>query len=201
MPLKTWTELMNDADTQVSGFEPLTPGIYDFVIENAAKVGETQKGNPKFTINPSVESGPRKNARIFHDFSVSDSQVAMKRHFFGALKAIGLGPEFFSSEPTGEQIAKALQGKRFKAEVFIETGTDGVQRPRLRNITPAEGSGPVGGPGVPSANQAPAPSGIPQPSAPALTPDPAPAAPAPQAAQNDDASNPWATAPAPPPVF
>jgi hypothetical protein len=158
MPALTWKELMNAADEGTKEFELLAPDTYSFVIKDAAKVGQTSKGNPKFTINPSVEAGPRANARVFHDFSVSESPYAMKNFFFGDLATLGLGPEFFDSNPTPEQIGKALQGRRFVAEVFHEESTsNGKTYARLRNFHPPVGSAPaasgqVGVPvGLPSA--------------------------------------------------
>lgn len=208
MPLKSWSDMMKDADSNSTGFEPLQPGSYDFVVENPAEVGETSKGFPKFTINPSVESGDRKNARIFHVFNVNENPTAMKRYFFGALAALGLGPSFFETNPSNEQVAKALQGRRFSAEVFLEEGTDGIKRPRLRNLAPASGVAPVGpSAGVPGAPAGPAPQAATQAPA-AAAPQGAPAADNPWATQAQAApqaapaaDNPWATQPPPPPAF
>ena len=190
MPAKSWKDLMNEAEQGSKEFEPLTPGFYTFVIKEPAKVGQTSKENPKFTINPSVESGPRENARVFHTFSVSDSPYAMKNFFFGDLAAIGLGSSFFDTNPTEQQIAQALLGKRFTAEVFLEDAADGSgkQYPRLRNFSAPTSAAPSAGvptglpTGTPMAASAPAPA--PQAAAPTVespwaTPA-APAAPAPQ---------------------
>lgn len=219
MPLKSWSEKIKDAETNTSGFEALGVGSYSFVIENPAKIGQTKKGLNKFSINPSVESGPRAKARIWHDFNETESSYAMNEYFFKPIYAIGIPASFFQSnpEPTNEQIAAAFQGKRFSATVEMETGTDGVERARLTNFAPASGAAPAptqpGVPNMPTTTQAPA-----QPAAPAPQPvaepvaaaqsappvaDPAPAAqPAPQATPPAaDDGNPWAAAPPPPPVF
>jgi hypothetical protein len=102
---------MNKAEEGAKEFTPLDPGQYAFVIKDAAKVGQTSKENPKFTINPSVESGPRQNARVFHDFNVSERPYAMKNFFFGDLAILGLDASFFDTNPTEQQIAQALQGQ------------------------------------------------------------------------------------------
>lgn len=147
MPATSWKDLMKAADEGAKEFAILDEGIYEFVIKDAAKVGQTSKENPKFTINPSVEVGPRANARVFHDFIVSDSAFAMKNFFFAPLAVLGLGPTFFDSNPTEQQIAQALQGKRFVAEVKHEDATNGKTYPRLHNIS-APVSAPPGA-GVP----------------------------------------------------
>ena len=188
MPAKSWKDLMNEAEEGAKEFLPLDPGMYSFVIKEPAKVGQTSKENPKFTINPSVESGPRANARVFHDFIVSDSPYAMKNFFFGDLAILGLGPTFFDSNPTEQQIAQALQGRRFVAEVYHEEGNNGKTYARLRNFAAPTSAPPAAGvpSGLPTAApiQAAAPVAAPAPSAvPPVAPDSpwattAPAAPA-----------------------
>lgn len=178
MPAIDWTSLMTSAEEGAKEFALLAPAMYSFVIKDAAKVGETSKGNPKFTINPSVESGERANARVFHDFSVSDNAYAMKTFFFGDLAILGLGPDFFAGNPSEEQLAQALQGRRFVAEVFHEESSSNQRTyARLRNFAPATGAAP--GVGVPG--------GLPAASAPVAASAPAPAAPS---------ASPWGTTPA-----
>lgn len=145
MPAKSWKDLMNDAEQGAKEFELLAPDMYAFVIKEPAKVGQTSKENPKFTINPSVESGPRANARVFHDFIVSDSPYAMKNFFFGDLAILGLGPTFFDSNPTEQQIAQALQGRRFVAEVYHEEASNGKTYARLRNFGAPTSAPPTAG--------------------------------------------------------
>ena len=195
MPAKTWKELMNEAEEGAKEFAILDEGMYNFVIKDAAKVGQTSKELPKFTINPSVESGERTNARVWHDFSVSQSPYAMKTYFFGELANLGLGAQFFETNPTEQQIAQALQGRRFVAEVFHEEGTDGKKRAKIRNLQPAVSAPPTAGvpgglPAAPVASANPFPATTPQVAAPSA-PQSAPVTP----------ENPWGPAvgtPAPP---
>lgn len=192
MPLKSWSEMMKDAEETTTGFEPLTIGeSYTFVIEKPATVGQTQKGFPKFTIQASVESGDRKNARHTHHFNGSDSSYAMKEFFFKPLYALGLSPAFFQSEPSDDAIAAAFQGKRFVAKVEKQKDSDYLQ---LVDFAPATG-GPAQA-GVPAGLPAAAPQEAAAP-APAADPQAAQAAPAAPAAD----ANPWATTPPPAPAF
>jgi hypothetical protein len=191
---------MTQANEGAKEFAPLEPNTYHFVIKDAAKIGQTGKGLPKFSINPSVEQGPRANARIWHDFNVTESAFALKKFFFDDLAALGLGASFFETNPSPEAIAAALQGRRFVAEVFEETGTDGVKRSRLRGFSPATNAAPQAGVpgGLPSAG-AGVPAGLPV-AAPvaaapvAQAPVAAPAAPVAQAAP----ASPWDTTDAAP---
>lgn len=219
MALKSWSEMMKDAETNVTGFQPLEPGSYDFVIEKAAEVGETSKGFPKFTIRATVESGPRANAVQIHRFNASESSYAMKEFFFKPLYAIGITPEFLSGNPTNEQIANTFQGKRFSARVEKQKDSEYMQ---LVDFAPASGSAPVANqPGVPSGLPAGVPQAAPVAQAPAApAPVQAPAQPVQQAVPEattqpvPDASpavapapapandgNPWASSPPPPPAF
>lgn len=184
MPAASWKDLMNKAEEGAKEFAILDEGMYSFVVKDPAKVGQTSKENPKFTINPSVESGPRANARVFHDFIVSDSPYAMKNFFFGDLAILGLGVEFFNTNPSEQQIAQALQGRRFTAEVFHEEGNNGKTYARLRNFSAPTSAPPSAGVpgGLPVAQSAPA--AVPTPQIAAA--GPAPAAPA----------SPWDTTPA-----
>lgn len=198
MPLKSWSEMMKDAEETTSGFQPLEAGeSYTFVIEKPAELGETSKGHPKFTVRAVVESGPRKNATQIHRFNVTDSGFAMKRFFFEPLYAMGLSPAFFETNPSSEAIAQAFQGKRFVALVEKQKDSEYTQ---LVNFAPATGAAPAAGvpSGLPS-NPAPMTQAAPAQAAPAQQQVPA-AAPAAPAAPAVDA-NPWATTPPPAPAF
>jgi predicted component of type VI protein secretion system len=213
MALKKWSEMMQDAETDVSGYQPLEDGEYSFVIEKAATVGETQKGYPKFTIRATVESGPRKNAVHTHHFNASESSYAMKNFFFKPLYAIGIAPSFLATDPSNEQIAEAFQGKRFSAR--IQPQRDNAEYKEMVDFAPASGAAPVSNAGVPQGlTPQPTPQAAPAP-APAVQQAPAPQAPAPSAPQPvtppqavtnattspADDGNPWATSPPPPPAF
>jgi hypothetical protein len=206
MALKKWSEMMQDAETDVSGYQALEDGTYSFVIEKAATVGETQKGFPKFSIRATVESGPRKNAVHTHHFNASESSYAMKNIFFKPLYAIGIAPSFLATDPSNEQIAEAFQGKRFSAR--IQPQRDNTEYKEMVDFAPASGAAPISDAGVPQ-GLTPSPAVQPQ-AAPAPAPAPAaqppvqqaPAAPAPAATtQPADDGNPWATSPPPPPAF
>lgn len=217
MPLKSWSEMMKDAESNATGFQPLEEGSYDFVIEKPAEVGETGKGYPKFILRATVENGPRANAVQIHRLNASESAYAMKNFFFKPLYAMGITPEFLSSDPTNEQIANALQGKRFSARV--QKQKDNPEYTELVDFAPASGAAPArpaagvptpqglpqgqpqAAPAAPAApaQQAPAPQAPAQTPAPAQVPDASPAV-APPAAPASD-GNPWATSPPPAPVF
>lgn len=183
MPAKSWKDLMNDAEKGAKEFEMVAPGMYPFVIKEAAEIGQTSKENPKFTVKATIESGDRANAVVFHQFIVSDSPYAMKNFFFGDLAVLGLGTEFFNQNPSEQQIAQALLGKRFTAEVYHEEANNGKTYARLRNFSTPTSAAPSAG----------VPGGLPS-AAPVAASTPAPL---PQAAAAPVTESPWATAPLP----
>lgn len=147
-PLKSWSERRKEAAEEGAKFAPLEPDTYSFVVPNAATIA-IKDGNPQFTINPAVEAGPRAKARVFHTFRVSDNPTGM-RFFFQEMEALGLG-HLFDGDPSNEQIAQALAGRRFTAEVYNHTYEDKVYQ-RLRKFAPAIGSAPAGGGFAPAAS-------------------------------------------------
>ena len=182
MPINSWAEMMKQAEeeSKSTGFTPLEDAAYTFVIKDKPEAGTTQNNLPKFTFYAYVESGPRAGARIRHTFNVSENGWAMKKFFFEPLAVLGLGADFFSSEPNPDQIASALHGKRFVGQV----GDSNRQ---------VEGSNP---PSYYKEIKAFASAGA-QPSAgvPTGLPSGAPAAPvAPQTPAAPNGENPWATA-------
>jgi hypothetical protein len=111
----------------------------------------------------------------------------MKNFFFGDLAILGLGASFFDTNPTDQQIAQALQGRRFVAEVFHEPGhSDPTKKfARLRNFAAPTNAAPSAG----------VPGGLPSVA-------PAPIAAAAPVAAPIDAGSPWATpAATPAPAF
>lgn len=155
MPTQSWKQLQQAAAAEQRSFAPLEANTdFNFIINDAAKVSKTSKGLPRFTINPSVESGPRAKARIFHDFNLTENAGVNQRYFFEPLQALGLGSIFDSEpEPTMEQVAAAFQGRRFIATTYTEDGTDGKTYIKLKNIRPATApvQGGPAGPGAPVA--------------------------------------------------
>jgi hypothetical protein len=187
-PAMNWSDRAKIASEATSSFTPLEEGTYSFIIKEPAKPAE-KNGWQNYTINPSVEAGPRQNARIFHTFYTTEKPNGM-RMFFEQMAVFGLTEEWFAqTNPTDAQICAALQGKRFTAEVYIDRYNDKEYR-KLRKFAP-----PVG---VAAAAGAPGPAAV-APAAPAAPAAPvAPAAPAAPAAAAAPA-NPWANVAVPTP--
>lgn len=182
-PAMNWSDRAKIASEATSSFTPLEPATYSFIVKELPKAAE-KNGWQNYTINPSVEAGPRANARVFHTFYTTEKPNGM-RMFFEQMSVLGLTEEWFAqNNPTDAQICAALQGKRFTAEVYNDEYNGKVYQ-KLRKfappVGPAAAAGAPAGPGLPAA----APAVAAAPAAPAVVAAPAaPAAAAP--------ANPWA---------
>lgn len=221
-PLKSWSSLMDEAKEVSNTFELLEDNTYQFVIKDLPKVSQTSTEKTRYTINPSVEVGPRANARIFHDFIISPESPKAMAFFFRDMQALGLDAAFFATNPSDEAILRALVGRRFTADAYKET-YNGKEKNRLRNIRAAVGTAPTGpaGPAIAGPASIAAGGGFPTPQAAPAPVAPAPVAPAPVAPQVIAAPpvavappvapvveqapvatpSPWASAPPAPPTF
>lgn len=178
-PAMSWAERRKIAEQATDNRVPLEPMVYSFVVRELPKA-EEKNGWPNYTINPSVEDGPRKNARVWHTFYTTEKPNGM-RMFYENMAVFGLTPEFFDAGPSDEEIVHALHGKRFTAEVYNEEW-NGKVRQRLRKfaapVAPSAAAGPgaPAGPGLPTVPAAPVTAAAPvapaAPAAPAAPPSP-----------------------------
>lgn len=187
MPTKSWTELMADAGGSGGNYEPIPEGDYDFLIEDCeAKLSQNQK--MMYVAKNKVESGPHAGRLVWHNHVISHENPNALAWFFRNMKVLGLGQEFFASNPSDHQVAEALKGKRFRGNVQIRKW-QGQDKNEIKQFYTAS-SGALGN-GMAVPQQA-------APAAPAFAP--APAAPAPAPAPQF-ATPPPAAQPAPAPVF
>jgi hypothetical protein len=151
MPTINWSshiEAAGDATDEV-----LPKADYDFEIVGAEH-RTTQTGKDMFVVRCRIIDGPFKGRVLYNNFVISpDSQVAMGI-FFRHMKALGLGLDFFKSQPSNEQVLDALEGVVFRGSVGTET-YQGSERNAIKNFFPA--TRPAGGGSVPPPPPAPAP--------------------------------------------
>lgn len=151
-PMRTWSERRKEAASapKREGFKPLEPARYNFVAKEPAEVGTSPNtGLPSWNLKLTVEDGPRANATMYHTFYDSEKpggQAFLLEQF----SALGLDA-LLDTEPSDEQIAQAMLGRRFSAEVYKDT-YNGKEKMKLRAFRPASGAPVVGGggPGGPS---------------------------------------------------
>lgn len=180
-----WGALMDQVG---AGFTPLPVGEYDVVVDTAeATQSTTQK--TMFKVRFKVESGPHAGRIVYNNFTISPENANALRFFFQHMGAMGLTREFFAGNPTPQQVADALLGRRCRIGVKHRT-YQGTLRENVDKIVPATGTPQFAQPQVPSpGTPGPAPQVPPTPTPPAPAPAPAPVT-----------SPPPAPAPVPPPA-
>jgi pyruvate/2-oxoglutarate dehydrogenase complex dihydrolipoamide acyltransferase (E2) component len=170
-----WSDLIKEAGEATNSFEPLPDGDYELkVIE--AKATTSASGKVMFKTTNEVVSGPHAKRRVWDNLVISPENSKALGMFFMKMNALGLGKEFFNSNPTNAQIEQALFGRGFRGTL----GTRTYNNNRSNEIKMYYALGAVAAASAPVAAAAPAPA--PAPAAPvAAAPAPAPA-PAPAAA-------------------
>lgn len=193
MTSSSWADLIKDASASGASFEPLPDGIYDLKVVEAS-TATTAKGKTMYKVKAEVQTGPHARRLLWDNLVVSPESPNAMAFFFRKLKAIGLGHEFFATEPTDAAIVAALSGRQFRGKVGSRTYNEKTSNEIQEYLPATQGGLPAGAvaPGVP-APAAPA-------QAPAAPPAAAPAAPAPapQAAPQPFPQAPAAPAPAAP---
>ena len=185
-----WGDLVKDASAG-GNFEPLPDNDYDFKVVEASTT-TTQTGKTMFKLKAEVQTGPYAKRLIWDNLVVSPDSPNALGFFFGKMKALGLGAEFFATSPSNAQIEAALLNRTFRGTVGSRV-YNGENRNELKRYSPSQNAGPAFAPPAAAAPQiakdAPAPAPAPQ-AAPAPQTAPAPA-PAPQAAPAPAESSPW----------
>jgi hypothetical protein len=178
-------------------------GDYDLEVVSAKPKAEKSQIVPTYRIL----SGPYAGQKVWAgQFTFDPSNEAATSIAFQNLKGFGLDRAFFQTNPTLDQVAAALQGR--KVRVFLEAKVWNQQERnqiKIGAVQLLEAPPIPAGPGVPTmaapTPAAPAPA-APAPMAPAAAPAPAvpsPAAPLPPADPAQPVAAPTVAAPAPPP--
>jgi hypothetical protein len=181
----TWNDLLDSAG---EGFDPVPDGQYPFTISKA-EAAETKTGKTMFKTQHKIDGGPHNGRVVFNQFVLSPDSPSALGFFFRHMAAMGLDKQFFSKNPTKEQVAEALVGRRGIMKVSMRK-YQGQDRNNVDAILPLGGGVPM----APAPASGP-PLAVPTPPANGAVPAP-PAVAAPAA----PVAPPAAEVPAPPPI-
>ena len=207
MPVKTWKDIIHDAEEAGGGASlagPLPDGRYNFQIISA-ELRTFQSGTQGIATNCVVEDGPYQNKRQFKTFFIAENSPTSLGILLRQLHALGIEKEYIYSLPDDIDVANTQLAAELVGRRFIGTVGKDNRRPEyteIKNIFP-QTNGPVKAPVAASGGSAPAPapSYPAAPSAPVAAyptaPAPAPAAPAPAAPVAPAPAAPAPVAPAP----
>lgn len=147
-----FNDLYNEATTLVTG-------TFDGIVVEATA---TQSSNGKDMIKAKlqIEGGAHHGRVYWRNVVVSPESSGGMRMFFVTMKAFGMEGDYFASNPTMEQIARDMTGKRCKFTVE-KREFQGVDREDVTKVEPPS-AGLAGLPspvaGGPSMNGIPSPS-------------------------------------------
>jgi Predicted membrane protein len=177
----SWGDLQQAADD--AGFGVIPAGEYEAIVKSAEKK-TTGTGKDKIAVRFSVTGGPSEGKSVFNDFVISPDNGTALGFFFRHMKALGLGPDYFATNPDLTKVAADLVGRNCVVVVGIRQWNE-EDRNEIKGIKPsgsaASAAGPVAAGPQPTAQPQPAPTAQPQPTtrpqpAPSAQPQPAPTA-------------------------
>ena len=219
MAEESWATLYDQAAEELT---PLPNGDYDFEV-TTSNVKTASTGKTMYVIKAQVTDGPNAKKSCWHNFVVSKDSPEAMQIFFRNMDALGLSRDFWRTNPSDDDVVKALKGRRFRGTTKLRT-YQGQERPEFQRMTPLgsgggfrPGSAPPPPPGAsappppptapvaapPAPPVAEAPAAPPAPPAPPAEPAPAPAEPEPtteKMVEETGAPVTPATPPPPPPA-
>jgi len=167
MATLNWGDLIKEAG-EVTSYEALPDGDYDLQIIEATAT-TSQSGKTMFKVTAEVQGGPHNKRRVWDNLVVSTDNSTALGIFFRKMAALGLGQEYFASNPTNAQIEQTLVGRKFRAKIGSRVW-QGDKKNEIKSYFGAQGATATATASAGSTPAAPAP-----PPAPAPTPAPAPA--------------------------
>lgn len=162
-----WNSLKKRAEDAT---KPPEPGWYVIECTKAEVKKASTTGNPMIAAQFKIVEGPAAGkSGIFNNFNITpDNDFAMSM-FFRHMTALGLGSSFFDADPSLDQVAETLVGRRVNAQLGIRTWKD-QDRAQIENMRALDGASTVSKPstttgGIPSPNggstsNVPSPSGL-----------------------------------------
>lgn len=108
-----WSDLMDQAGPEASAsFEVLPAGVYNLeVVECTNKISAAD--NRYWSVQSKVLGGDHNGRRIFDNITLVTSSEGALNFFFRKMKVLGLPRNYFDTNPTDEQIANAIVGRRY----------------------------------------------------------------------------------------
>lgn len=165
-----WNELLQAADSSGGGdYTPLPEGVYELkVIESNPTLSST--GKVMFKVKAEVQSGPHARRLVWDNIVISAENPKSMGIFFSQMGSLGLGKDFFSQQPSNDQIANAMKNRVFRGQIGIRQW-NGQDRNEINRYMPMVSDAmPAMAASVSAPAPAPSPAGV-------AVPPPAPPAP------------------------
>lgn len=132
----SWGDLQQAADD--AGFGVIPAGEYEAVVKTAEHK-KTGTGKDKIAVRFSVTGGPSEGKSVFNDFVISPDNGTALGFFFRHMKALGLGPDYFATNPDLGKVASDLVGRNCVVVVGIRQWNE-EDRNEIKGIKPSGGA-------------------------------------------------------------
>lgn len=132
----SWSDLQTAADD--AGFGVIPAGEYEAVVKTAEHK-KTGTGKDKIAVRFSVTGGPSAGKSVFNDFVISPDNGTALGFFFRHMKALGLGPDYFATNPDLGKVAADLVGRNCVVVVGIRQWNE-EDRNEIKGIKPSGGA-------------------------------------------------------------
>lgn len=131
-----WSDLKQAADD--AGFSVIPAADYEAVVKTAEHK-KTGNGKDKIAVRFNVTVGPEAGKSVFNDFVISPDNGTALGFFFRHMKALGLGPDYFATNPDLAKVAADLVGRNCVLTVGIEQWNE-EDRNRVKNVKASAGA-------------------------------------------------------------
>lgn len=132
----TFDQLIKQAgDSVPDSFEPLPAGDYELEVVEA-KYKKTSTGKDMWNLQSKVISGEYANRRIFDNIVLSPENQTALGFFFRNMAVLGFTKEVLANNPTPDQIAAGLAGRRYRAKIGHRTYQGELQNEVTRYVAP-----------------------------------------------------------------
>lgn len=111
----SFRDLLGNAE----GFKVIAEGPREAVVDRA-EVRQSKKGKVMYAVMFKVDGGPDDGHAVWTNLTVSPESPTALGIFFRQMAALGLGSDFFVADPTPEQVAHALEGRRGLVTIGVE---------------------------------------------------------------------------------
>lgn len=135
-----WGDLVKEFS---GGFDPIPSGDYDVVVESAESV-LSKNGKNMIKVKFKVQGGPSNNRTVFWNavFSPRRDDGSMNegalKAWFSNMAAFGMKTEFFAANPSFEQIADTMVGRKVIVNLGIREYMGNDQND-VKRIKPPQG--------------------------------------------------------------
>lgn len=158
MSSTSYRDLLGNAE----GFKTIPESTYEAVVDRC-EARTSAKGKTMFATMFKIDGGPNDGHPIWTNLTISPESPTALGIFFRQMAALGLDGAFFEAEPTDEQVAHAITGKRATITVKITEypAGSGSMKNEVSGIKPSSTSAanPLAvapAPAAPSPGEAPA---------------------------------------------